>query len=260
MITSVVEAGSAARQGCDRSTGPTFQAMVSLRGSDGQVHAVPWAQLHIEHLTCALPFRRWRSRKGQHHLPGNYWATTTGHHVPFESQLELARLLLADFDPLTVDIRAQPFRLTAKVDGRVRSHVPDFLLVSVSHAVTVVNVKPASRLADSRVAQRLAWPGVLFAEHGWEHEIWTGCPATVLANVRFLAGYRRDLVVSDAVARTAAEAVRDGEQLAGAEQRLTHDGGRLSARPALLAALWRGMLSTDLSKPLSGDSVLRRAC
>jgi hypothetical protein len=46
-----------------------------------------------------------------------------------ESRLELARLLLADFDPLVRRIYAQPFRLIAEVEGRMRYHVPDYLLV-----------------------------------------------------------------------------------------------------------------------------------
>ena len=91
------------------------------------------------------------------------------------------------FDVSTADIRAQPLRLTAMVGGRKRWHVPDFLLVSVDGAVTVVNVKLASRVADPRVAEQLAWPAALFAARGWGYEVWTGCDATVLANVRFLA-------------------------------------------------------------------------
>jgi hypothetical protein len=49
--------------------------------------------------------------------------------------LELARLLLADFDPKVEQIYAQPFRLAARVGGRMRHHVPDFLLVSAARAV-----------------------------------------------------------------------------------------------------------------------------
>jgi len=47
--------------------------------------------------------------------------------------------------------------------------------------------------------------------------------------------------------------------LAVAERRLAGGGPRHEARPALMALLWSGMLTTDLTRPLSGDSVLRRA-
>ncbi|WP_211588743.1 hypothetical protein [Allorhizocola rhizosphaerae] len=80
-----------------------------------------------------------------------------------------------------------------------------------------------------------------------------------MSNVRFLAGYRRDTVVARTLAAAAADAVRDGEQLACAEQRLATDGLVLRVRPALLAALWRGLLRTDLNRRLGGDSVLYKA-
>jgi len=38
----------------------------------------------------------------------------------------------------------------------------------------VVNVQPASRLADPQIAEALSRPGRLFQADGWEHEIWTG--------------------------------------------------------------------------------------
>ncbi|WP_425455247.1 TnsA-like heteromeric transposase endonuclease subunit [Allorhizocola rhizosphaerae] len=158
-------------------------AVVQLRGGDGQVSSVALGQLRAADVARAVPFRRWRSRPGQRHLPGSYWSATTSSHVVYESQLELCRVLLADFDVSTVDIRAQPLRLTAMVGGRKRSQVPDFLLVSVDGTVTVVNVKLASRVADPRVAQQLAWPAALFTARGWGYEVWTGCDATVLANV-----------------------------------------------------------------------------
>ena len=207
----------------------------------------------------SVPWRRFRSRHGQAHLSGSYWAATTGGHVIYESRLELARLLLADFDPDVVDIYAQPCRIAVRRAGWQRRHVPDFLLVSAGGAATVVNVKPAHRLADAKVAEALDWPGALFASCGWDYEVWSGCDPVLLDNVRFLAGYRRRQVVADEVVDQACRAVLDGEPLAVAERRLAADGPPHSARPALLAGLWQGRLATDLTRPLSGTSVLRRA-
>jgi hypothetical protein len=97
-------------------------------------------------------------------------------------------------------IAAQPFLLQAQVSGRLRRHVPDFLLVRADHMVQVVNVKPAARLADPAVAESLGWPGPLFEARGWDHEIWTGVDPVLLENVRFLAGYRRPGIPPDDVA------------------------------------------------------------
>jgi hypothetical protein len=65
-------------------------------------------QVRAEHFTGSVPWRRFRSRQGQSHLSGRRWSATTGGHVLYESRLELARLLLADFDPDVVAIWAQP--------------------------------------------------------------------------------------------------------------------------------------------------------
>jgi hypothetical protein len=231
---------------------------VWLRFDGLDVRSIPLCQLRLEHFAGSVPWRRFRSRQGQAHLSGSYWAATTGGHVVYESRLELARLLLADFDPDVVGIYSQPCRLVTRRDGRQRHHVPDFLLVSSDGVVTVVNVKPAHRLADPVVAEALDWPGVLLAGHGWRYEVWSGCDPVVLDNVRFLAGYRRREVIPDEAVDRACRAVVDGEPLAVAERRLAAGGPSHGTRPALLAALWRGRLSADLTRPLSGTSILRR--
>ena len=82
-----------------------------------------------------------------------------GGHVIYESRLELARLLLADFDLDVAAIAAQPFLLQARVAGAARHHVPDFLLVHADKSVRVVNVKQAGKLAEPQIAEALAWPG-----------------------------------------------------------------------------------------------------
>ena len=63
-----------------------------------------------------------------------------------KSRLELARLLLADHDRNVAGIAAQPFQLIGPGRGRIRRHVPDFLLVSSTGAVTVVDVKTPAKL------------------------------------------------------------------------------------------------------------------
>ncbi len=71
-------------------------------------------------LLSAVPWRATRSVRGQAHFPGCYWSATTSGHVIYESQLELARLLVADFDPAVVAIAAQPFWLRARIGGSLR--------------------------------------------------------------------------------------------------------------------------------------------
>ncbi len=229
-----------------------------VRYDDGLVQAFPLGRLRLADFRDSVPWRRVRSLHGQAHYSGAYASATTGGFVVYESRLELARLLLADFDPQVRQIYAQPFLLVARVGGRVRRHVPDFLLVSAAGTARLVNVKPAARLGDPKVAEAVAWPGVLAERQGWEYEVWSGADAAVLENIRFLAGYRRPGLVPPEQVERSRECVRDGELLMDAELRLAGSRPRHEVRPALLALLWAGRLLTDLTRPLSGDSVLRR--
>lgn len=232
--------------------------VASVRYDDGSMREFALDRLRLADFGDSVPWRQVRSLHGQAHYSGSYGSATMGGFVVYESRLELARLLLADFDPQVRGIYAQPFLMVARVSGRVRRHVPDFLLVSAAGTARLVNVKPAVRLQDAKIAGALAWPGVLAERHGWEYEVWSGADGTVLENIRFLAGYRRPDVVLAAEIERAWECVRDGEQLVDAELRLAAGGPRHEARPALLALLWSGRLVTDLTRPLSGESVLRR--
>ena len=106
------------------------------------------------------------------------------------------------------------------------------------------------------MAEALAWPGELFEARGWDYEIWTGADPVVLANVRFLAGYRRPGMPPDAVAAAVLGEVRPGEQLGGLLDRLERPWPRPAGQGRGAAAAVAAELSTDLSRPLDAGSVL----
>lgn len=188
------------------------ESAVSLRTAEGEVER-PIRNVTAAQVMAAVPWRTVRSVRGQSHFPGRYWSATTGGHVVCESRLELARLLVADFDTEVVGIAAQPFLLRAAVGGRARRHVPDFLLVHGDGSARLVNVKPASRLEDPLVVEALQWPGVVARSHGWACEIWNGAKAVYLANLRFLAGYHRPGLLPGALTDAVAAAFRSRNSL-----------------------------------------------
>ncbi|MFD8500986.1 TnsA-like heteromeric transposase endonuclease subunit [Amycolatopsis sp. NPDC059657] len=207
-------------------------------------------------LAAGSPWRVFRWRQGQAHYSGWYWSATTGAHVVYESRLELARLLLADFDPRVVAIAAQPFCVTAESGGERRRHVPDFLLLDPEGAVTVVNVKPAEQLARPKVAGALAWAGEVFTSRGWRHEVWTGVSPTALANVRFLAGYRHPDRVDAAMVASLERQVTTSAFLGELEAGWPDRGA--DVRAAALHLVWRGWFRVELEVPLSAATVLER--
>lgn len=232
--------------------------LVAVRGEDGGERVLPLADLRIGDVRNVSSWRTFRSRHGQPHYSGRYWCATTGRHLVYESRLELARLLLADFDPTVVAIVAQPLCLTASVDGRLRRHVPDFFLLHRDETPRIVDVKPAERLARPAVAEALRWPAEVFERHGWPVEVWTGADPTLLANVRFLAGYRRDDLVDPEVLAAAEAAVLNGDTIGGVEHRLHDRWPSRMSRPAVLRLLWLGRLRAELTRELDTTTVLWR--
>ncbi|WP_200419834.1 TnsA-like heteromeric transposase endonuclease subunit [Streptomyces sp. Y2F8-2] len=208
-------------------------------------------------MEAATPWRTFRWYKGQKHYSGVYWSATVRDHVIYESRLELARLLFADFDPSVRRIVAQPFLLKAEVDGKPRKHIPDYLLIT-DQVPVVVDVKPLHRLSKPEVAFTFDWTRRVVESRGWQYEVWSEPPTARLENIRFLAGYRRDWLFSPDLLDELLGAGLDGVPLGQAPRRLP---GRpeLHVRPAVHHLLWTGRLFTDLDQPLNTSRVLRTA-
>ena len=168
------------------------EPVVSLRMADGSEVHRPLRDVRARQVVAAVPWRAPRSARGQSHYPGYYWSSeATGSTWSTRAGWSWPGCWSPISILLVAAIAAQPFWLRVQVGGRVRRHVPDFFLVRADESAQLVNVKPAARLADPAVAEALEWPGRLARDHGWGYEVWTGADPVYLANVRFLAGYRR---------------------------------------------------------------------
>jgi hypothetical protein len=197
------------------------RTVVSFRNAgDGQEKALELRAAGSAALASAAPWRKFRWVKGQKHYSGTYWSATENGHVIYESRLELARLLYADFDPSVKRVVAQPFLLTTEINGQARRHIPDFLLITDTGAV-VVDVKPRHRLADPNVSSTFAWTRAVVNARGWRYEVASEPPVIELANIRFLAGYRRRHLIDDALVRQVRAAGIDGVTLAEAMKQVS---------------------------------------
>jgi hypothetical protein len=97
---------------------------------------------------------------------------------------------MADFDKSVTKIVAQPFLLRARIQGKVRRHIPDYWLLTTDGPI-VVDVKPVKRLSDPVVRATFEWTRDLVESIGWRFKVATEQPEVLLPNVRFLSGYRR---------------------------------------------------------------------
>lgn len=228
---------------------------VRFRAADGLLEDVPLDAVRAADLGLARPVREFRSFRGQRFYSGWYWSATVGHHVVYESRLELGRLLLADHDPQVVGIVGQPMLLQGRDGARVRRHVPDFFLLLTDGSTCLVDVKPQDRLGDPKVAAQFAWTRELCAVLGWGFEVWSGADPDLVANIRYLAGYRRPGLVDSDACEDVLRQVTGGETIEAVEDALQRpapagwaDGqGRGRVRAAVLHLLWRGRLLTDLT-------------
>ena len=227
------------------------------RRADGEFAETTLNLLVPDEVIGGLPVREFRWYQGRRHYSGWYWSSTTGRHIAYESRLELARLMLADFDPAVSGLAAQPFELTGPDGGTGRRHIPDLLLVTPGGAVTVVDVKPASRLEDPKVRAQFAWTRELAGRRGWGFEAWSGADRRLLDNVRFLAGYRRRLVIEEGLLPAVLEIAREEPTIGSVELALACQYPGPLVRPAVLHLLWTGRLRADLRRPLGSDSVVQ---
>ena len=231
-------------------------ARIRFLGADGWVEST-LGKVDGTAVRSGRPVRTFPTYKRQRNYPGLLWTATTGSLVGYESLLERDRLWLADFDPAVRQICGQPFWLTGRDGSTVRRHVPDFFFQMADGSYLVVDVKPARLLDAPEVAEVLAWTGRLCAGKGWGYEVWSGADPVLLRNIRFLGAGRRPRVVDEDVVVKVAEAARAGMTIEGVEKAAGID--QRDARSASLTLLWTGAWTTDLSRPLTGRSVIARA-
>lgn len=232
---------------------------VRYRQADGAFAETSWDLLVSEEVAAGLPVREFRWYKGRRHYSGWYHAVTGDRLVAYESRLELARILLADFAQDVVGIAAQPFQVSGDDGVRIRRHVPDLLLTHADGLVTVVDVKAPYRVDVPEVVAQFGWMRKLCLLRGWAFEVWAGASPVLVENVRFLAGYRRPERVAVHLAAEVLEAARVQANIGGIESALAARHPAELVRPALLHLVWSGALPADLSRPLSAQTPVRLA-
>lgn len=230
---------------------------VRYRRADGEFADTTLDRVAVDDVVGGLPVREFRWYKGRRHYSGWYWSSTTGRLVAYESRLELARIMLADFDRNVSAIAAQPFQLVGADGSRIRRHVPDVLLVGAGGLVTVVDVKAASKLADPGVQAQFSWTRQLAALRGWGFEAWSGEDQRLLDNVRFLAGYRRNSVIAGDLIPAVLDGARGQPTIGSIESSLSDRYPLALVRPVVLHLLWTGRLDADLDRPLGAGVAVR---
>ena len=90
-------------------------------------------------------------------------------------------------------------------------------------------------------------------------EAWSGTDRRLLDNVRFLAGYRRSLVIDAGLLPVVLHAAREQATIGSVERALAGEYPVALVRPAVLHLLWTGRLRADLRRALGAATPVRAA-
>ncbi|WP_234367579.1 TnsA-like heteromeric transposase endonuclease subunit [Streptomyces pluripotens] len=195
----------------------------------------------FEAVESVRPFR-WD--KGTPGFAGWYYSTTMRDHVGYESWLERDRLILLDRDPQVRAISSQPFWLHWHDGRRQRRHAPDYFVRLATGQARICDVRAEDDM-DQRTREAFAATEQACEAVGWQFE-WAGYPDPVLmANVRWLARYRRarcgrPVTVAERLLEVFSKpkSLWEGAELVG---------DRIQVLPVLFHLLWSGNLDADLS-------------
>lgn len=196
------------------------------------------------------PVRAFASRAGQPHFPGLWWFATTGLHVGYESWMERDQVMALDFDPEVVGLASQPFWLSWP-GGR---HAPDFFVRLADGNGRVVDVRADDRIKDAD-AERFTQTARACSLVGWEYQRVGVLDAVLLANLRWLSGYRHPRCLDAEVAHRL-RAVAGGP--IGLHELADAVGHRVEVLPTLFHLLWIGILAADLDAGLLSESTIIR--
>ena len=211
------------------------------------------AGMSVDLLRRCEPVRTPVVYQRQRHMPGRWFSTTAGRFLDYESLLERDWMLLLDFDREVEGICEQPLRFRYRLDGKPVSHVPD-LLVWRQGAPELCDVKSRERVEEPTFRAQVEATGLGCAEAGIGYRVLSEPDQQLLANVRWLAGFRERPPDPDGerarmLSRLAAGSCTIAELMSGAREPML-------ARPLLMNLLWAGDALIDVSAPIDDASVV----
>ncbi|MCQ8836424.1 TnsA-like heteromeric transposase endonuclease subunit [Streptomyces malaysiensis] len=216
--------------------------------ADGVRRRVGLAECWAEPFGRLPPVRTVRTYPGQKSVTRQYWAATTRGPLLVESHLERHHAMLLDFDPQVAGLAAQPFRLFWPTRRGRRGHVPDFFARRADGEGLVVDVRPDDRIEPDD-AEAFAATARACELAGWRFSRVGAVDAVLLANVKWLAGYRHPRYDRPELRQSLLEVFAAPEALFAGVGRV---GDRLEVLPVLYHLLWRQLLHVDLDKGMLG--------
>ncbi|MGW9249991.1 TnsA-like heteromeric transposase endonuclease subunit [Streptomyces badius] len=219
----------------------------------GRTHQVPWLEaaqdVVLEDRPAVRPFP---VRHGRRVAPGWWWSSTTGRLVAYGSGVMRTQLMLLDREPAVVALACRPVELVWREDGKVVGHAPQLMARLQDGSGLLLDCAGRSG-PSARLAARARVVADAAKAVGWSYRLARPPDPVLVANVRWLAGYRHPryaagpwtpaLVEVFGSPRPAVEAVREL-------------GDPIAVWPAVFHALWNGVLRVRVDEPLHERAVV----
>lgn len=204
-------------------------------------------------LTKLESVRRPGVHRNQKHIPGFFWMEQTQDLVWYESRLEMLILKTLDHERDVAAVIAQPFLLSFSDESKVRTHVPDFLLVLKNGHSVLVNVKPKRYVDTPRNAKCFAACQHLAERLNWEYITRSEPLKSYAANAIWLNGYkRRPFALHD----FRDELLCRIQQHVSIETALQGLEPAALVRPVLFHLMWSREIYFDSTRILSDETIL----
>ncbi|MFJ3505696.1 TnsA-like heteromeric transposase endonuclease subunit [Streptomyces sp. NPDC090135] len=191
-------------------------------------------------------------RRGRRLAPGWWWSATTSRLVGYGSAAMRDTVMLLDHDPQVVGIACRPVEFAWEEQRRVVTHTPDLAVALADGAMHLVDCPgrggPSRRLTDrAQVVEACA------REAGWEHRFAVAADPVVMANTRWLSGYRHPRCSVGISAAQVRSAFPEATALGAGALRL---GDPIATLPAVYHQLWHGLLTMDWGRPLNEETLV----
>lgn len=204
--------------------------------------------------------RDFSRRNGQKNKPVAFYSRTVGDLISCESQHERRFLVLADWHEGVVHIAAQPFTIQFPAGSALKSHTPDFVLISATGAIVVVDVKWPSHAFTEQTMRRHELVERTLREAGMQHVVWTDAPPVIGQNLANFAAAR----VPERLMRTIPAQLLGAHRPPMTVRALLEAVANVHGLPASTALvvlrrmLWDNQFTTDLMLPFTFDSTVGR--
>ncbi|MFB9992524.1 TnsA-like heteromeric transposase endonuclease subunit [Deinococcus oregonensis] len=233
--------------------------------SNLQISFKPWPKGEDETLLLSeiapidihkcYPMRRPTAYHGQKHFPNLYFFQKTKKHIVCESLNEKMAAMVLDFSPSTRDVSSQPFALHYIYRKKLFKHYPDFYVTTLNEEVRIIDVKTSNSVARFLEDRQYLVTAQACTELGWSYEVVVEPSATFAANLHWLADYRHGVPDATNFTDGLIELCGEGPQSIGT---LSGDSTtRLFVRPVLFWLIWCGVLTIDLTQPLTEATLVR---